>query len=617
MNLIERRREMSGVLGEPPPPVPNPPAPRVPSGYTELRYVITDSQAWIDTGVAGASDLELEIRYRHQTYVQYAPILGNYIDEEHNAWRVIQAGSATAIYVTGGQRAGSSTSVTTSGNNVVNTLVLTSSTATMNGTSTAVGTTAGTENTTNICLGNNRVNSTVNKDISLRIWYFKIKKNGVLIRDYVPAMRDSDSAVGFYDVVNDTFKTSDSNTDFLPGYPNKGLPYIRARASAYIDTGITPDGTTQVVIWARNFAPLANLSPMLIGACGSGWNVDSFILYCAKGNSTGGIGMTFADNSSVYFNNAWQYLGHYHKYSYGKDGLYIDDYKRSSVTAGTFSNPVNLHLFGYNNNGTHVACSMPIDIFACKIYKGGELVRDFTPVASPEVGMYDAVSDTVFTNAGSGSFSYGTFNPFTYMPTLSCGFDKNQYFDTGLIASNSSIATVNFYITSTAKTFKRLFGVRESDGVDQFELMIGNESYANRYFYGRYGPNSKTIYNSASQSSAVLTYFQNGVNYGLYKGTSNISTLGTGKYTAATFTTTRTMYVGASNSSGYSQLNYGFYGRIYYINLSSGGTGLNVHSYVPAFCNYGGVWKNGYYDITSDTFYPSATDALFTAGSLI
>lgn len=31
----------------------------LPSGYTELQYVTTDSNAYIDTGIAGATDLEI------------------------------------------------------------------------------------------------------------------------------------------------------------------------------------------------------------------------------------------------------------------------------------------------------------------------------------------------------------------------------------------------------------------------------------------------------------------------------------------------------------------------------------------------------------------------------
>lgn len=41
-----------------------------------------------------------------------------------------------------------------------------------------------------------------------RVYYTKIWKNGVLVRDYVPAVRDSDSKVGFYDRISHTFVTA-------------------------------------------------------------------------------------------------------------------------------------------------------------------------------------------------------------------------------------------------------------------------------------------------------------------------------------------------------------------------------------------------------------------------
>lgn len=46
-----------------------------------------------------------------------------------------------------------------------------------------------------------------------------IVKNGVTVRDFVPAKRDSDNAVGLYDLITDTFYTSPNGNSFIAG-PN-------------------------------------------------------------------------------------------------------------------------------------------------------------------------------------------------------------------------------------------------------------------------------------------------------------------------------------------------------------------------------------------------------------
>lgn len=51
----------------------------------------------------------------------------------------------------------------------------------------------------------------------LRIYYFKIFEADTLIRNYIPAKRKSDGAIGLYDTVNDTFSLSPNGTKFIAG----------------------------------------------------------------------------------------------------------------------------------------------------------------------------------------------------------------------------------------------------------------------------------------------------------------------------------------------------------------------------------------------------------------
>lgn len=51
--------------------------------------------------------------------------------------------------------------------------------------------------------------------INIRIYYAKIWDGGTLIRDFIPAVRNDDGAIGMYDQVNDVFYTNDGTGSFI------------------------------------------------------------------------------------------------------------------------------------------------------------------------------------------------------------------------------------------------------------------------------------------------------------------------------------------------------------------------------------------------------------------
>lgn len=378
------------------------------------------------------------------------------------------------------------------------------------------------------------------------------------------------------------------------------IPYIRGGSDgSYIDTGIKADNTVKIIVWARNWNPQ---SGFLFGSRVA-LSQDTFAIGAHTAQNTGRIRLDFAQSSATYADNQFSNLSHYHKYEYYNGELKVDDVTVATATSGTFSNQHNIYLFGLNNAGTHVNTVIPIDICACKIYKNGTLVRDFTAVNTPSVGLYDAVSGTVFTNAGSGSFTYGSFKENAYTPLSYISCTGQQYFDTGLYGSESTTVVTKFRPTGTAKTWYRLFGTRNSDSTVMLELMLGNESYANRYFYTRYKAGNNTVYSSASQTNSDLVYVHAANVFTLYK---NNSQLGTKTATAATFTTPITMYVGSSNLNG-SGAGYPFRGYIYYFGFGAD------KNFVPASVNN----MVGMYDTYNDKFYTSESGTEFVAGPAI
>lgn len=183
----------------------------LPDGYKRLPFVTTDSNAWVDTGVAGATDLEIYSECMFTTYVEDGCFYGNYIDELHNANRISLV-SATSTYVGNGTNL--SQSVGTSAN-YVRAVNVSPTEVSLDGSIPTAITPAGFEpNTTTICLGNRSVTDPVVADIGLRIYDFWIKKAGVEVLRYIPCERESDNKRGFYDLVTNTFKPSDTEVDF-------------------------------------------------------------------------------------------------------------------------------------------------------------------------------------------------------------------------------------------------------------------------------------------------------------------------------------------------------------------------------------------------------------------
>jgi len=375
------------------------------------------------------------------------------------------------------------------------------------------------------------------------------------------------------------------------------IPYIRGGANgSYIDTGITADDTVRIIVWARNFNP----GGVALFGSRVGGTDRTLLLVAPTDANTGRIRYDYGSTQFL-SQDAFASLTNYHKYEVNGTQFLVDDTEVISATAATFSNNLNIHLFGCNTNGTHTDMGLPADICACQIYKGGVLVRDYTPFESPSVGFYDSVSETVFTNAGSGSLSYGTFNPSAYTPLEYIECNKQQYFDSGVYGSENINVFTKFRMTSTEKKYSRLFGCRNSGATVMCELMVGNEANANRYFYMRYSGASKTISTSAAQTGNDLVFTAVGNAFKLFK---NNTSLGSATGSTGSFTTPYTMYIGASNQHGNEDLTYAFYGRINYISLDT------QHAYTPAKKNN----VAGLYDTYNDVFHPSESATPFIAG---
>ena len=104
-----------------------------------------------------------------------------------------------------------------------------------------------------------------------KLWRCKCIQNGSLIRDFIPAMRNSDGAIGLIDVVNNVFYGNAGSGVFYCNYT--WLNYIESTGTQSISTGIAPTADMEVEI---AFTPTGGLTENCI--FGSTWSASGYFL---------------------------------------------------------------------------------------------------------------------------------------------------------------------------------------------------------------------------------------------------------------------------------------------------------------------------------------------------
>ena len=169
---------------------------------------------------------------------------------------------------------------------------------------------------------------------------------------------------------------------------------------AYIDSGITASNKSRVVMAVFGVPTLCG--PLFGSRVNNSPATGMFGINCS---SAGTLRFDYGTTNNTV--NADLLTG-LHVVELDKNVGKIDGNVAHTFTARTFSNNLNIHVFGMNHNGTRVDMLQAIRVKYVKIYQDGALVRDFIPVRVGTTGyLYDRVSEQLFANAGSGAFVYG------------------------------------------------------------------------------------------------------------------------------------------------------------------------------------------------------------------
>lgn len=180
----------------------------------------------------------------------------------------------------------------------------------------------------------------------------------------------------------------------------KRLEYIQSSGTQYIDTGFNPNQNTSIYVEAELLE--ASSYPTIFGA--RNWDKNMYWMY---NNGNGVISNTFITR----FNSTSYSL----KSEFGAKQIYSIDSGIAKV--GSISTPISISNFQSQysmflfaaNNARKVQYPSKMNLYSCKIYDNGALIRFYIPckTSSGEVGLWDDVNSVFYGNAGTGAFEAG------------------------------------------------------------------------------------------------------------------------------------------------------------------------------------------------------------------
>lgn len=292
-----------------------------------------------------------------------------------------------------------------------------------------------------------------------KIYSCKIYEDGVLVRDFIPAL-DANNVPCMFDKVEGKCYYNAGTGQFIAPYlpaEYEQVEFIRSTGTQYIDTEL--QFTTypfKKVITFSNVVQGSGASSLPNWVNGS-WANDS-------NNRSGGIGLK--TNSKIGLGIGTTGLG---SSPYEIDNpttpttVTIEvlsstsakftggstDYDSITYSGGALSGYTD-YLFGAHYNGTTSLWAAGVKIYRAEYYDNGVHVADMIPVkkiSTGEYGMYDLIRQQWFGNAGTGSFTCDAdYTELEYIESTG-----TQYINTGFTVNQDTEVETEWQRTDITK----------------------------------------------------------------------------------------------------------------------------------------------------------------------
>lgn len=461
-----------------------------------------------------------------------------------------------------------------------------------------------------------------------RIFSFTVTRSGAKYCELVPAKRDSDSVLGMYDIVRNTFLTNSGTGTFVAGpavaqtfddFPQDftKLEYIESNGSQALDTDYTPNSDTRVVLDYKLTKLITNDWSGMFGARDS----SAANAYAYWADTNGKYRSDYSTEGSLFGKqNTNRHTVDKNKNVLKEDGVVV-----STNAAATFSSNFPMYLFCGNHGGSPMHYAN-MRLYSCKIYNDDVLVRDYVPVKrkrDSSIGLYDKVNRVFYTSITTSNFVSGpeissdlpdvggriltlaqlkrmipTYN-YKYELLEYISLSGRQYVDTGFYPTNGSRVVCKVYLEPTQiDGAVSIYGGRTNAGVNSLSLWRTGASTFRQDFGSR-------TQNISLSTAGTFEIDNNGNSITINKTSSTISY-------SASFSSTHTLKISANYTSGTSDGvdNRGFTGKLYYFKFSNDGT--LIRDYVPVKRISDGAI--GLYDKVNGLFYENNGTGSFGAG---
>jgi len=455
---------------------------KLPDGYKRLADIINDGSAnYILTGVIPTENTGIRAVYEYHDVDGSTPacITGTYISSGKGTLFVSSVSGliSTATKALVSQRGKTLNSTDNIAANIEYTAEvnwLNSGLERLNDSSTTVGTDAANPTGLRIFSRFNSGNNTWAYG-KAKIKSFQVSEGTKIIRDYIPAQRLSDGAVGMYERIDGRFYANNGSGTFTSSTPlevagYEQLDYIESDGNQSIE--LDYQGYSKINLVAQG-TKVADKSQVVIGpsAVAASWFGTP---------STGGKwGLS---NSAGYFSNV-SYLDKITAdLIFDSNGASFTLNGSTYTLAGTFTTTRKYKIFTTNPTGTGIVYSANVKIFSCQIYDLNDVLQlDLIPVrriSDGELGLYDKVNSVFYANEGTGTFKAGE-RLANYQPVEYITSSNDAYIDLGMIGNQNTSVEITGK-AAAAMTACRLFGSRTSSGSNA--LVISSSNTTNIYF---------------------------------------------------------------------------------------------------------------------------------------
>lgn len=385
------------------------------TAYYELDYIESNGCAYIDTGVSGGSvaEFEMKLNYGNTPNGSYPSFYGNPSDSSSLS-SFLNYPYSQAVYI---QANGNQASLGLN-NSDLNDHILSYKNGRYYLDNAAKGSVWG--NSTWGSSGSWHIfanNGLENKCTIFKLYYLKMWKDGLLVRDFKPVMRVSDFKVGLIDVITGEFYTPIGAGEFIPGIKINGysqLGYIQSAGSSYIDTNVSGGNKAKYQIILNTMKLAARNYEQYIA--GDATPLSSKIYLNRAAGATviaqgpaGSSGITlFTDNNHIYtvnYNNEAQ--------------LIVDNGLKGTFPSNNGWGSLSYYVF--NSHGEPTLMSV-MKLYNLYMWTDDSMVRMYLPARRTSdnvVGLYDLINKTFVKSETNTNFTAGN------VTVLDTGTDAN------------------------------------------------------------------------------------------------------------------------------------------------------------------------------------------------